>query len=93
MSSPNRSGKRNCDPSEDLICLCNDITRGTIEKAIREGADTLNKIFDATTAGVGPCGGSCRRKLAPMLEQYLRTGTFPEPPPPPSPQRNQKKPR
>lgn len=38
----------------------------------------MNKIFDATTAGVGPCGGSCRRKILPMLEQYLKTGSFPE---------------
>jgi hypothetical protein len=38
----------------------------------------LNEIFDATTAGVGPCGGSCRRILQPMLDHYLQTGTFPE---------------
>jgi len=61
-----------------IICRCNNISRGTIEDAIRDGCDTMNKIFDATTAGVGPCGGSCRRKLLPMLEHYLKTGTFPE---------------
>lgn len=49
-----------------------------IEQAIRDGAKTLNEIFDATTAGVGPCGGSCRRKLGPLLEHYLKTGSFPE---------------
>lgn len=38
----------------------------------------MNKIFDETTAGIGPCGGSCRRKLLPLLEHYLKTGTFPE---------------
>ena len=65
------------DPTEDLICLCNIVTRGTIEEAIRNGADTLNKIFDATTAGVGPCGGSCRRKIQPMLDQFQKDGTFP----------------
>ncbi len=63
---------------KEIICFCNNISREVIEKAIRDGADTLNKIFDCTTAGVGPCGGSCRRKLAPMLESYLETGTFPE---------------
>lgn len=61
-----------------IICRCNNVDKETIEKAIREGCDTMNKIFDATTAGVGPCGGSCRRKLLPMLEHYLKTGTFPE---------------
>jgi len=40
----------------------------------------MNKIFDATTAGVGPCGGSCRRKIVPMLETYLQTGAFPQGP-------------
>lgn len=62
----------------EIICRCNNVPRETIEKAIRDGCDTMNKIYDATTAGVGPCGGSCRRKIAPMLEQYLEKGTFPE---------------
>ena len=38
----------------------------------------MSKVFDETTAGVGPCGGSCRRKIVPLLEHYLKTGTFPE---------------
>jgi len=53
------------------------VSRGTIEEAIRQGADTLNKIFDSTTAGVGPCGGSCRRKIQPMLDEYAKSGCFP----------------
>lgn len=63
---------------KEIICFCNNVSRETIEKAIREGANTPNKIFDSTTAGVGACGGSCRRKLIPMLEHFLKTGTFPE---------------
>ena len=43
----------------------------TIEKAIEDGCKTLNEIFDATTAGVGACGGSCRRIIGPMLENKL----------------------
>jgi bacterioferritin-associated ferredoxin len=62
----------------EIICLCNSVPRDVIENAIRGGCDTMNKIFDATTAGVGPCGGSCRRKLQPMLDAYLATGEFPE---------------
>jgi bacterioferritin-associated ferredoxin len=62
----------------EIVCLCNNIPRDEIEAAICGGCDTLNKIFDKTTAGVGPCGGSCRRKLQPMLEEYLETGSFPE---------------
>ena len=72
---------KNFRPPEDqseIICLCNEVRRKTIEEAIVQGADTLNKIFDVTTAGVGPCGGSCRRKLAPLLRGYLETGEFPK---------------
>lgn len=71
--------KRGDRGRREIVCLCNEVSRDVIEAAIRDGADTLNKIFDTTTAGVGPCGGSCRRKLAPMLDQYLATGVFPEP--------------
>lgn len=62
----------------EIICRCNNVNRQTIEQAILDGCDTLNKIFDATQAGVGPCGGSCRRKLGPLLNAYLSTGAFPE---------------
>jgi bacterioferritin-associated ferredoxin len=64
--------------AREIICLCNNVPRDVIEAAICNGCDTLNKIFDATTAGVGPCGGSCRRKLQPMLDTYQETGKFPE---------------
>jgi bacterioferritin-associated ferredoxin len=62
----------------EIVCRCNNISRETIETAIRDGAQTMNEIFDLTTAGVGPCGGTCRRKLGPLLDHYLQTGTFPE---------------
>lgn len=78
MTGPNK-GPKNAPkngPDAEIVCLCNQITRGEIETAIRTGCDTLNKIFDRTTAGVGPCGGSCRRYLAPMLDGYLQTGEF-----------------
>lgn len=62
---------------QEIICRCNNVSRDTIEKAIREGCHTLNEIYDSTSAGVGPCGGSCRRIIAPILETYLETGEFP----------------
>jgi bacterioferritin-associated ferredoxin len=61
-----------------IICFCNNIAKKTIEEAIVNGAQTLNEIYDSTTAGVGPCGGSCRRKIAPLLEYYLEHKKFPE---------------
>lgn len=65
---------------KEILCRCNDVSRDEIEAAIKAGADTPNKIFDATTAGVGPCGGSCRKIIIPMLESFLKTGKFPDPP-------------
>ncbi|RYZ71955.1 MAG: (2Fe-2S)-binding protein [Proteobacteria bacterium] len=73
-----RNGKHGKGKKREVVCLCNDVSRETIEKAIKNGADTLNKIFDDTRAGVGPCGGSCRRKLGPLLDHYQATGEFPE---------------
>jgi bacterioferritin-associated ferredoxin len=62
----------------EIICRCNNVSRQTIEKAIVEGCQTMNEIYDCTTAGVGPCGGSCRRKIVPLLEHYLEHQSFPE---------------
>ena len=73
MSNQRRPKKEN-----EIICRCNNINRGTIEAAIVNGCGSMNEIFDETTAGVGPCGGSCRRKLQPMLTEYLATGKFPD---------------
>jgi bacterioferritin-associated ferredoxin len=63
--------------ASQIICFCNNVSRDVIEAAITKGCQTLNEIYDQTTAGVGPCGGSCRRKIAPFLEVYLATGKFP----------------
>jgi bacterioferritin-associated ferredoxin len=71
--------KKNKKEDNVIICFCNNISQKTIRTAIQEGAQTLNDIYDQTTAGVGPCGGSCRRKIAPQLESFLNDGTFPEP--------------
>jgi len=65
-------------PRKEIVCYCNNVDRETIENAIRNGANTLNKIFDATSAGVGSCGGTCRVKLQQLLDGYLKDGRFPE---------------
>jgi len=72
-SKPRQGHKREKDP---IICKCNEVPLSRIEEAIRGGADEMNKIFDATTAGVGACGGSCRKVIVPILEHYLKTKTF-----------------
>ncbi len=61
-----------------LICTCNKVTQDEIENVIRRGCRTLPKIFTATSAGVGECGGSCRPTLQKMLDSYLKNETFPQ---------------
>lgn len=64
-----------------IICRCNEVDEKTIQEAIKSGCKTLNELFDKTNAGVGPCGGSCRKITGPMLEHYLKYQCFPERPP------------
>lgn len=71
-------------PTSRKICLCNSVEQNVIESAIQRGCDTLGKLFDATTAGVGACGGSCQGTLRKMLETFKATGKFPDNPAPPS---------
>ncbi|HMN69007.1 MAG TPA: (2Fe-2S)-binding protein [Bdellovibrionales bacterium] len=61
------------DKNKKLVCLCNGVSQATIEAAIARGCDTLGKIFDATTAGCGPCGGTCQPKIRKMLEKIKRS--------------------
>jgi NAD(P)H-nitrite reductase large subunit len=50
------------------VCRCNNIKYRTIERAIREGAHTLNQVANRTTATTGECGGSCTPDVQKMLE-------------------------
>jgi NAD(P)H-nitrite reductase large subunit len=49
------------------VCRCNNIKYRTIERAIREGAWTLNLVATRTTATTGHCGGSCTPDVQQML--------------------------
>lgn len=76
------------DKSKRFICLCNSVPQKDIEEAIARGCNTLGRIFDATTAGCGACGGSCQPTLRKMLEAYEKTGKFLDDPRSLSPRRN-----
>lgn len=54
-----------------MICKCLNISKEEIEKALKNNCLTLHQILDASGAGVGPCGGSCRKTIQAMLEKYL----------------------
>jgi bacterioferritin-associated ferredoxin len=85
MNPADKNPKRTC-----LICLCNAVPQDVIEAAIERGCTTLGKLFDATTAGVGACGGSCQPVLRKMLDSYNQTGKFPDDPRPQSRRRRVK---
>ena len=59
---------------EDLvICRCEEITRGEIIDAIRNGMRTLNGVKRITRAGMGLCQGqTCQRLVAQILTEELR---------------------
>jgi bacterioferritin-associated ferredoxin len=63
-----------------IICVCNNVKKNEIEEAITKGCRTLPLIYDRTSAGVGPCGGSCRPTLIKILNHFLQTGKFLENP-------------
>lgn len=53
------------------VCICRAISKYTIKKAIENGADSLEKVQKATSAGSGSCGGRrCTPKILELLEEY-----------------------
>jgi NAD(P)H-nitrite reductase large subunit len=67
-------GKEGTPPSDDdlVICRCEEITRGEIKEAIRNGMRTLNGIKRVTRAGMGLCQGqTCQLLVARILTEEL----------------------
>ena len=53
-----------------LICRCEEITLGAIEKAIEEGSTTLNEVKRASRAGMGLCQSrTCSKLIARIISQ------------------------
>ncbi|MFM7144514.1 MAG: (2Fe-2S)-binding protein [Alphaproteobacteria bacterium] len=55
--------------SYKVVCLCNKIRRGVIQRAISQGARSLDEVKRATRAGTGPCGA---KRCGPVIAQMLR---------------------
>lgn len=51
------------------VCNCHEVTIGQIADAIENGADSLEKVQEATSAGTG-CGG-CVDYLTNVVEELL----------------------
>ena len=67
--------------SHRFICRCNKVSQSTIENLIVQGITDLNEIADKTSAGIGPCGGSCRRVILYMINYYNKNGFLSKIPP------------
>jgi ferredoxin-nitrate reductase len=52
-----------------LLCSCNNVGTGNIQKAIRNGATQIDSVCEATGAGLG-CG-SCRPEIQKLLKEEL----------------------
>ena len=60
------------DDDDMVICRCEEITKGEIKDAIRNGMRTLNGIKRITRAGMGLCQGqTCQRLVAMILSEEL----------------------
>jgi NAD(P)H-nitrite reductase large subunit len=55
--------------SYKVVCICNKIRRGVIQKAIGSGATTLDEIRRRTRAATGPCGA---KRCGPVIADMLR---------------------
>lgn len=72
---PGDRAEPNEDEAQDddlVICRCEEITRGEIRDAIKNGMRTLNGIKRVTRAGMGLCQGqTCQRLVARILTEEL----------------------
>ena len=67
-----KESKQQADLDDLVICRCEEITRGEIKEAIRNGMRTLNGIKRITRAGMGLCQGqTCQRLVAQILSEEL----------------------
>lgn len=52
------------------VCICKAINKSSMKKIIKDGADTLEKVQKATSAGSGSCKGRrCTPKILELLEE------------------------
>jgi NAD(P)H-nitrite reductase large subunit len=54
--------------SYKVVCLCNKIRKGLIEKAIKGGAHSFDDVKRRTRAGTGPCGA---KRCGPVIRDML----------------------
>ena len=66
---PVRKGISQTD--DEIICQCEEITKGQMLEAIRRGATTVEGVKRRAGSGMGRCQGSrCTRQIEKLLEEY-----------------------
>ena len=56
-------------PDSPIVCKCKKISEKAIVEAIKNGADTIEKVKTATGAGTGMCGGM---RCTPEIEKLIK---------------------
>ncbi|HEX3581872.1 MAG TPA: (2Fe-2S)-binding protein [Thermoanaerobaculia bacterium] len=51
------------------VCRCNNIKYRTLERAIRDGAQTIDEVSRRTGATTGHCGGTCTPDVLAMIAE------------------------
>ncbi len=68
MSDDEEALKQRILDSYKVVCICNKIRKGVIEKAIRGGARSLDDIRRRTRACTGPCTPN---RCGPIIREML----------------------
>ena len=68
MSDDEDALKQKILDSYKIVCICNKIRKGVIEKAIRGGARSLDDIRRRTRACTGPCTPN---RCGPIIREML----------------------
>jgi len=55
--------------SYKVVCICNKIRRGVVQKAIDQGASSIDDIRRRTRAATGPCGS---KRCGPVIRKMLK---------------------
>ena len=69
MSDEDDALKRAILDSYKVVCICNKIRRGVIQRAIDDGAATIDDVRRRTRAATGPCGS---KRCGPVIQRMLR---------------------
>lgn len=54
----------------EIVCICKQVSKETIVNAIKNGADTFEKVQETTGAGTGGCKGArCKQTIERLISE------------------------